>query len=773
MRNKLKLWYKEPAREWVEYLPLGNGKLGAMVSGDVYNDRIALNEDTLWTGIPCDKNNYESINYLDEVRNLILNEKYYEAQELMNSKLLAGYTESYVPLGDLYLNFPSNDKYEDYTRELDLNTAIVTTKYRINSINYKREAFVSGIDNAIIVRISSDNANSINLTIGLKSLLKSKVLSEGEDTLVLKGVTPIRALPVYVNEEKPIIYSENSDDEMRFQSTLRVRANDGDIYEKDGVINVKNASDVTLILVANTSFNGFDKSPGIEGKDESILCYDQIDKIESIPYRELLSRHIEDYQKLFSRVEFSLGNDDFSNIPTNERLEKLREGKEDLGLISLYFQYGRYLLISSSRRGSQPANLQGIWNEDLRPAWSSNYTVNINTEMNYWAAEVCNLSECHEPLLNMLSDLSITGSKTAKEMFNCNGWVANHNVDLWRYSSTVAGSSEWGFWPMGGAWLCQHLWEHYDFTRDKKFLKNEAYPIMKGAAQFLLDYLIQDKSGSLVTCPSTSPENNFLDDKGRKCCASMMSTMDISIIRDLFNNCILAIDILKYDKEFKKTLMEIIGKMPAYKINKFGAIQEWFKDFDEYEPGHRHMSHLFALYPGREITKKKTPSLYEASKKTLERRLGSGGGHTGWSCAWIINFYARLKEADLANEYLHVLLKNLTFINLFCVHPPFQIDGNFGGTAGIAEMIIQSHEEAIEILPSIPSSWSVGSVKGLKARGGFIVNFKWDKNKIIEFSIESTVGGKCKINFGKWLDKSFSNDTIEIDTIAGTSYRLK
>ncbi|WP_195987121.1 glycoside hydrolase family 95 protein [Clostridium sp. D53t1_180928_C8] len=773
MRNKLKLWYKEPAREWVEYLPLGNGKLGAMVSGDVYNDRIALNEDTLWTGIPCDKNNYESINYLDEVRNLILNEKYYEAQELMNSKLLAGYTESYVPLGDLYLNFPSNDKYEDYTRELDLNTAIVTTKYRINSINYKREAFVSGIDNAIIVRISSDNPNSINLTIGLKSLLKSKVLSEGEDTLVLKGVTPIRALPVYVNEEKPIIYSENSDDEMRFQSTLRVRANDGDIYEKDGVINVKNASDVTLILVANTSFNGFDKSPGIEGKDESILCYDQIDKIESIPYRELLSRHIEDYQKLFSRVEFSLGNDDFSNIPTNERLEKLREGKEDLGLISLYFQYGRYLLISSSRRGSQPANLQGIWNEDLRPAWSSNYTVNINTEMNYWAAEVCNLSECHEPLLNMLSDLSITGSKTAKEMFNCNGWVANHNVDLWRYSSTVAGSSEWGFWPMGGAWLCQHLWEHYDFTRDKKFLKNEAYPIMKGAAQFLLDYLIQDKSGSLVTCPSTSPENNFLDDKGRKCCASMMSTMDISIIRDLFNNCILAIDILKYDKEFKKTLMEIIGKMPAYKINKFGAIQEWFKDFDEYEPGHRHMSHLFALYPGREITKKKTPSLYEASKKTLERRLGAGGGHTGWSCAWIINFYARLKEADLANEYLHVLLKNLTFINLFCVHPPFQIDGNFGGTAGIAEMIIQSHEEAIEILPSIPSSWSVGSVKGLKARGGFIVNFKWDKNKIIEFSIESTVGGKCKINFGKWLDKSFSNDTIEIDTIAGTSYRLK
>lgn len=773
MSNKLRLWYKEPAKEWIESLPIGNGRLGAMVSGDVYKERIALNEDTLWTGIPCDKNNYESINYLEEVRNLILNEKYYEAQELMNNKLLAGYTESYAPLGDLYLKFPSDDKYEDYTRELDLNTAIVTTTYKINGINYKREAFVSGIDNAIIVRVSSDRANSTNLTVGLTSLLKSKVLSEGEDTLFLKGVVPIKALPSYVNEEKSIIYAENSNDEMRFQSTLRVRSNDGDIYEKDGTINVRNASDVTLILVANTSFNGFDKSPGREGKDESLLCYEQIDKIEIIPYRELVSRHIEDYQKLFSRVEFSLGNDDFSNIPTNERLERLREGKEDLGLISLYFQYGRYLLISSSRRESQPANLQGIWNEELRPAWSSNYTVNINTEMNYWASEVCNLSECHEPLLNMLSDLSISGSKTAKEMFNCNGWTTNHNVDLWRYSSTVCGSSEWGFWPMGGAWLCQHLWEHYDFIRDISFLKNNAYPIMKGAAIFILDYLIEDKNGNLVTCPSTSPENNFLDANGRKCCASIMSTMDIAIIRDLFTNCLEAIDILNIDNDFKIKLVETLERLPKYKINKYGGVQEWFKDFDEYEPGHRHMSQLFGLYPGKEFTEKKNLELFEASKKTLESRLSQGGGHTGWSCAWIINFYARLKEADLANKYLHVLLNNLTFINLFCVHPPFQIDGNFGGTAGIAEMLIQSHDEIIEILPTIPSSWVSGTVKGLKARGGFIVSFKWNNNKINEFSVESTVGGKCKIHFVKGLEEIYVNDIIEIDTIAGVTYRLK
>ena len=392
--------------------------------------------------------------------------------------------------------------------------------------------------------------------------------------------------------------------------------------------------------------------------------------------------------------------------------------------------------------------------------------------MNYWGAETCNLSECHNRLFNMLKDLSVTGASTAKTMFNCNGWTTNHNVDLWRYSSTVQGSSEWGFWPMGGAWMCQHLWEHYDFTRDKNFLKNEAYPIMKGAAIFLLDYLIEDKDGNLVTCPSTSPENNFLDNEGRKCCASMMSTMDISIIRDLFNNCIAAINVLKVDNEFKEELQKALGRLPKYKVNKFGAVQEWYKDFDEYEPGHRHMSHLFALYPGREISEKNNFELLEASKKTLERRLNQGGGHTGWSCAWIINFYARLKEAELANKYLHVLLKNLTFMNLFCVHPPFQIDGNFGGTAGIAEMLIQSHTGIIEILPAIPKAWRCGYIKGLKARGGFVIDFKWDNNEITKLSITSKVGGKCKIKFGKKYIGTMINESIEIDTIAGKKYRL-
>lgn len=776
MNNDLKLWFKEPAKEWIESLPLGNGRLGAMVSGDVYNEKISLNEDTLWTGTSKFSkkynNNYEAREFLNKARNLILNEKYYEAQELMNNKLLEGYTESYAPFGYLNLSFPKKDKYEDYKRELNLNTAIATTKYKINDVNYKREVFISAIDDVIIVKITGDKPKSINFSVSLSSLLKSNVEIEEKDTLILKGVTPITALPSYVDKEEGIIYSKDNDEAMRFQAILKIKMNEGTICEKNGHVNVNDASEVILILSAYTSFNGFDKLPGTDGKDEALLCERKINEIKDISYEILVENHINDYNNLFSRVEFSLGKNDLRNIPTDERLKRLKEGKRDLGLIALYFQYGRYLLISSSRRGCQPANLQGIWNEDLRPAWSSNYTVNINTEMNYWPAEVCNLSECHEPLFNMIKDLTITGADTARKIFNCNGWTTNHNVDLWRYSSTVKDSSEWGFWPMGGAWLCQHLWEHYDFTRNKDFLKNEAYPVMKEAAIFLLDYLIEDKDGNLITCPSTSPENNFLDDKGRKCCASMMTTMDNAIIRDLFTNCIYASEILNLDNEFKETLKKVLERLPKYKINKYGGIQEWYKDFEEYEPGHRHISQLFPLYPGKEITKEKTPKLFEASKETLKRRLSNGGGHTGWSCAWIINFYARLKEAEKANSYLYELLKKLTFKNLFCVHPPFQIDGNFGGTAGIAEMLIQSHTDEIEILPAIPREWTQGAVKGLKARGGFILDFNWKDNKITKFSITSTVGGKCKIKFGKKYKGIMINDNIEIDTIVGKTYRL-
>lgn len=785
-----RLWYKEKAEEWVEALPLGNGSLGAMVLGNVFKERIALNEDTLWTGTPKDKINYEARNYLEKARNLIEKEKYFEAQRLMNEKMLAGYTESYAPLGDLNLEFiyneldddksnvinnnenikaENNRTYKDYIRELNLEDATTRISYKIKETTFEREVFISKPNNVMVVKITSSKEKNINLKGSLSSLLKSKTYEEEKDSIVLSGITPIEMLPSYV-EDNSIIYDEEEKLGTKFKVKLKAKILDGSISVNKDVLEVKNATEVILILAASTNFESFDKAPS-KSNYKLNECNLNVENAYKLSYKELYDKHIEEYRELFSRVEFNLGNDEKDDIPTNERLQRLKEGEEDLSLISLYFQYGRYLLISSSRKGSQPANLQGIWNEDLRPAWSSNYTININTEMNYWPAEVCNLSECHEPLFNMIKDLSISGKKTAKEQFNCKGWLANHNVDIWRYSSTVAGSSEWGFWPMGGAWLCQHLWEHYDFTRDENFLK-EAYPLMKNAAIFLLDWFKEDEEGMLNSCPSTSPENNFLDKEGRPCCASKSSTMDIAITRDLFKNCIKSAAILNIDKDFIEKLNNAISKLPSYKINKHDGIQEWYKDFQEKEPGHRHISHLFGLYPGKEIIENDTKDLYKAAKNTLERRLSQGGGHTGWSCTWIINCYARLKEAELANKYLNILLSKLTYSNLFCVHPPFQIDGNFGGTAGIAEMLIQSHQGYIELLPAIPKTWKDGEVKGLKARGGYTVDIKWRHGKLIYAKIKSDYDNVCSVHYKKSLKSDVKNEVIIFEIKKDSSYTI-
>ena len=759
-----KLWYRKPAEKWVDGLPLGNGNLGAIVLGNIFNERIALNEDTLWTGIPEDKTNYNSKNYLEKVRELINNEKYYEAQEIINKEMLSGYTESYAPLGNLYLDFYYEDeKYLNYTRELDLDKALVTVKYNIGNSEIKRETFISSKDKVLVMNINSTKEESLNFDIRLNSLLKSKVSQYGEDGLSLNGIAPIKILPSYVSDET-IIYDENSELGTKFCTRLRVKKKEGKVSVNKDILEVRNSSEVVLILSASTNFEKFNIKQGSLGRDENTLSETIINKASELYYDELFNNHLKEYRELFSRVEFKLGQEvnsenrsdygqvvDKENIPTDERLERFKNGEEDLGLISLYFHYGRYLLISSSRKGSQPANLQGIWNEEVRPPWSSNYTININTEMNYWPAEVCNLSECHEPLLNMIKDLSISGVRTAKEEFNCEGWTANHNVDIWRYSNTVLGSCEWGYWPMGGPWLSQHIFEHYDFTRDREFL-NEYYPVLKGAASFLLSWLKEDSDGVLNTCPSTSPENNFLDNEGRSCAASKSSTMDIAITRDLFTNVIKASEELDIDLDFRDEVQKALYRLPKYKVNKFDGIQEWFKDFDEKEPGHRHISHLFGLYPGKEITEYKNTHLLKACKNTLSRRLSQGGGHTGWSCAWIINFYARLKDSELSYKYLKTLLNKLTYPNLFCVHPPFQIDGNFGGTAGIAEMLIQSHTEYIEILPSIPKEWRTGEVKGLKARGGFILDIAWKEGKIISLKVKSTVGGTCNIKYRRNLE---------------------
>lgn len=861
-----KLFYKNPAEKWVDGLPLGNGTLGAMVLGKVFNERIALNEDTLWSGAPKDKTYNSRSKDLEEVRDLINKEEYYEAQEIINKKMLNGQTEAYQPLGDLNLDFyHEEDNYSSYTRELDLEKALVTIKYKVKDVEFKRETFISLKDKVLVTKITSNKEKAINFDVKFSSLLKSKSLRSEKKELMLKGIAPIELLPDYLDPNS-LVFDEKEEIGTKFCSKVRVKNKDGEVTSKNNILEVRNSSEVVLILSGTTNFERFNIKQGSLGKDEEALSGIIINEAEKYSYDELLENHLKKYKELFNRVDFKLGEEalgtnrdnsildskieenivnskiennlldskiqnnildnkianylidkeniaedkisyenldqeviskenlykaeksgfkDIENkedilkeenkevifeenktilrkeeLPTDERLQRLKNGEEDLGLIALYFHYGRYLLITSSMPGSEAANLQGIWNEEVRPPWNCDYTVNINTQMNYWPAEVCNLSECHEPLMNMINELSISGKKTAKESFDCEGWTANHNVDIWRYSDTVVDSCEWGYWPMGGPWLCQHIWEHYDFTRDKKFLA-EYYPVLKGAAKFLLSWWKEEGDGSLNTYPSTSPENNFLDNLGRRCAASKSTTMDVAVSRDLFTNVIKASEELELDQDFRNKMKIVLEKLPKYKVNKFGGLQEWCKDFDEYEPGHRHISHLFGLYPGKDINEYENSSLLEACSKTLSRRLKEGGGHTGWSCAWIINFYARLKDGDKAYNYVKTLLTKLTYPNLFCVHPPFQIDGNFGGTAGIAEMLIQSHTDYIEILPSIPKEWTSGEVKGLKSRGGFIIDIKWKDSKLIYLKVKSSIKEACKIKYRMDLNR----DIIEMKVL--------
>ena len=764
--SQLKIWYDKPASAWEEALPLGNGKTGAMVFGGVQQERYQLNDNTLWSGYPNPGNNPEAAKLLPAVREQIFAGNYDSATSIWK-KMQGPYSARYLPLGDLLINFQLADSIPTkYYRSLDLDQAVSTVKFIINGVEYTRETFISYPGKIMAIRISADKKAAINFKTTLTSQLRHQTTAVSKNYLVLKGKTP-----KYVanREEDPVQIEYDRDpngEGMNFEMHMKIINDGGSIKNANGMLIVSHADAVTIYLSEATSFNGFDKSPGLQGKDPAILATKNLETALKKKFTQLKKEHIADHQSLFRRVQFNLGEDAASmQLPTDERLKNFSK-TNDQQLVVLYYQFGRYLMISGSRPGSRPLNLQGIWNDHVQPPWGSNYTTNINTEMNYWPAENTNLSECHQPLFDFMKELAVNGAVTAKTNYNIQqGWVAHHNSDLWAKTSPPGGwdkdprsAARWSCWPMAGAWLCTHLWEHYLFTGDEKFLRQQAYPLMKGSAQFLLEWLVADpQSGYLVTNPSTSPENTMKKD-GKQYQLSMASTMDMSIIRELFTAVIKTQNILDVDERLRDKLIEAKEKLYPFHIGQFGQLQEWFCDCDDTTDKHRHISHLFGLFPGSQVTVDQTPELVAAAKNSLIYR---GDVSTGWSMAWKINWWARLHDGEHAYKILQSAFTYIdpkqkretmggggTYPNLFDAHPPFQIDGNFGAAAGITEMLLQSHDGKLELLPALPAAWKDGSIKGIKARGNFTVDIYWMDGKLVRSKIFSALGGNCRISTG-------------------------
>lgn len=769
--KEYKLWYNAPATVWEEALPIGNGRIGAMVYGNPLQEVYQLNEESIWSGYPQDWNNPKAANALPQVREAVDRGDYAKASELWKANAQGPYTARYLPMANLMLDQLTRGEARNLYRELNISNALSTVTYEADGVKYRRTSFISYPDQVMVIKIAADRPQAVSLHIRLNSLLRYTVQTKGEKTLILNGKAP-----AYVAnrdyDPHQVVYDDKRGTQFKVQ--VELLPDGGHCEANDSALTVRNANEVVLLLSAVTDF----------GNKKMTL------KKCKRPYQELLQRHTDDHQQLFNRLQLSLGTENLQKeaLPTNERLKSFEQDLTDNGLTELYYQYGRYLLIASSRPGGLPANLQGIWNRHVQPPWGSNYTTNINTEMNYWPAEITNLPECFLPLSDFIGRLAVNGAQTAKVNYGINrGWLAHHNSDVWAqtaptggYDSDPKGAPRWSCWPMAGVWLCQHLWEHYAFGGDKKYLSKTAYPLMKGAAEFLLQWLQKDpETGYWITNPSTSPENRFryIDKEGKKQNGeiSRSSGMDLGLAWDLLTNCIEASTVLDTDKAFRQQCMDVRANLQPFRIGSKGQLLEWDKEFEETDPNHRHVSHLFALHPGRQIIPEQQPELAAACQRTLEIR---GDGGTGWAMAWKINFWARLRDGNHAFGMLKNGLRYVdatqvsvrgggTYANLFDAHPPFQIDGNFGGTAGITEMLLQSHAGYIHLLPALPDNWQSGSIKGVRARGGFTIDMEWKESRITRLSVTSHSGGTCRIR------EATSPHEEVIETEKGKTYQVK